>query len=115
MNFLQVRDQSLLDRETNTILHLNVTAKEKTPSVVPAKDDFPGMSSVAIVVTLLDANDNNPTFVPNNLYEFMISSDSKIGDIVGTVKAVDPDLGRNGIVLYDVQKTGNSSRYVIFF
>lgn len=89
---------------------MKVTAKEKTPSVVPTKEGYPGLSSVAIEVTLLDANDNNPTFLPNNLYELMVSSDVKLGDVVGTVKAVDPDLGRNGIVLYDVQKTGNTSR-----
>lgn len=87
-----------------------MTAKEKTPSVVPTKNGYPGVSKVAVEVTLLDANDNNPTFLPNNLYEFMVASDAKIGDVVGTIKAIDPDLGRNGIVLYDVQKTGNSSR-----
>jgi len=41
---------------------------------------------VNVTVTLLDANDNNPTFVPSNLYEFSVRSDANIGDIVGKVK-----------------------------
>lgn len=98
----------MLDREKQSSIKLNVSAKEKLPSVVKNKD---GQSTVSIEVTLLDANDNNPTFVPNNLYEFMVSSDVKMGEVVGQVKAVDPDLGRNGAVLYDIQRTGNGSRY----
>ncbi|XP_049870904.1 cadherin-89D [Pectinophora gossypiella] len=65
------------------------------------------MSFVTVEVTLLDANDNNPVFVPSNLYEFAIKSDAKVGTYIGRVKAVDPDLGRNGIVLYDLQRTSN--------
>lgn len=104
----QVRDQSVLDREKHSSIKLNVSAREKLPSVVKNKE---GQSSVSIEVTLLDANDNNPTFVPNNLYEFMVSSEAKIGEAVGVVKAVDPDLGRNGVVFYDIQRSGNGSRY----
>lgn len=59
---------------------------------------------------MLDANDNNPTFVPSNLYEFTTIPDGRIGEIVGVVRAVDPDLGRNGIVLYDIQRTSNNTR-----
>ncbi|XP_075975934.1 cadherin 89D isoform X3 [Anticarsia gemmatalis] len=65
------------------------------------------MSFVTVEVTLLDANDNNPVFVPSNLYEFTIKSNAKVGTFIGKVKAVDPDLGRNGIVLFDLQRTSN--------
>lgn len=65
------------------------------------------MSFVTVEVTLLDANDNNPVFVPSNLYEFTIKSNALVGSYLGQVKAVDPDLGRNGIVLYDLQRTSN--------
>ncbi|KAM3959946.1 LOW QUALITY PROTEIN: cadherin 89D [Aphomia sociella] len=65
------------------------------------------MSFVTVEVTLLDANDNNPVFVPSNLYEFNIKANSKIGTFIGKVKAVDPDLGRNGMVYYDLQRTSN--------
>lgn len=65
------------------------------------------MSYVNVEVTLLDANDNNPAFIPSNLYEFIIKSNAKVGALIGRVKAVDPDLGRNGMVLYDLQRTSN--------
>lgn len=85
---------------------MRVYAKEKTPSVVT---DEPGTSSVRIIVTLLDANDNNPTFIPNNLYDFMISVDAKFGEVVGKVHAIDPDQGKNGFVAYYLQKSANNS------
>lgn len=85
---------------------MRVYAKEKTPSVVTDKSDA---SSVRVVVTLLDANDNNPTFIPNNLYDFTIPIDAKYGDIVGKVYAIDPDQGNNGLVTYSLQKSANNS------
>lgn len=103
---LQIKDQSVLDREKRSSLSMRVYAKEKTPSVVTNK---PAPSSVRIVVTLLDANDNNPTFIPNNLYEFFAPADARMGEVVGKVYAIDPDEGRNGLVAYSLQKSANSS------
>lgn len=65
------------------------------------------MSFVTVEVTLLDANDNNPVFMPSNLYEFTVKYDAVIGTEIGKVEAIDPDLGRNGMVLYDLQRTSN--------
>ncbi|KAK3923914.1 Cadherin-89D [Frankliniella fusca] len=113
--WLTVRDQGRLDREKQPTLTMRVRAKEKTPSVVRGAGDDDSSSSVNVTVTLLDANDNNPSFVPSNLYEFMAYSDAVVGDVIGQVKAVDPDLGRNGMVLYDVQRTGNLSSSALPF
>lgn len=85
---------------------MKVIAKEKMASVVTDKT---GPSSVRIEVTLLDANDNNPTFIPNNIYNFLISSGLKQGDVVGQIHAIDPDQGGNGLVMYSAQKGVNSS------
>ncbi|XP_072949863.1 cadherin-89D isoform X2 [Epargyreus clarus] len=79
----------------------------KTENVEYFEDMNQLMSFVTVEVTLLDANDNNPVFVPSNLYEFTVKSNAKIGTYIGKVKAVDPDLGRNGMVLYDLQRTSN--------
>ncbi|RXG65233.1 Cadherin EGF LAG seven-pass G-type receptor 2 [Armadillidium vulgare] len=57
-----------------------------------------------IRLTLLDANDNNPVFIPSNHYEFVIMDDIEEGEVVGTVKAVDNDSGVNGVVKYKLQK-----------
>lgn len=93
--------------------------KEKTTYVFPDRigaksenveyfeDIHQLMSFVTVEVTLLDANDNNPTFTPSNLYEFSIKSNANVGMFIGKVKAIDPDLGRNGIVFYDLQRTSN--------
>jgi hypothetical protein len=68
-----------------------------------------GAAAVNIEVTLLDANDNNPTFIPNNLYNYIVNGDVKVGDVVGQIHAIDPDLGRNGMVHYHIQKAPNNS------
>ncbi|CAB0007915.1 unnamed protein product [Nesidiocoris tenuis] len=89
---------------------MRVLAREKTPSVVnPNSESF-----VNVEVTLLDANDNNPTFVPSNLYEFTISNVAPVGHIVGKVEAMDPDLGRNGMVLYELKRGNKTSHSVPF-
>ncbi|XP_046736319.1 cadherin-89D isoform X1 [Diprion similis] len=104
--WLTVRDQSHLDREQQSSLRMKVFAREHRPSVVKKVGRSP---FVEVEVTLLDANDNNPTFVPSNLYEFMLPSDSPPGTVVGQVQAVDIDLDRNGMVLYHLQNQRNGS------
>lgn len=101
-----MRDQTILDREKRSTINMRVYAKEKLPSVVTEKV---GASSVNIEVTLLDANDNNPTFIPNNIYDFIISTELKIGDVVGQIHAIDPDEGLNGLVHYSLQRAANNS------
>lgn len=108
---MQVRDQTILDREKRANIKMKVYAKEKVPSVIRSRKS--STSSVGIEVTLLDANDNNPTFIPNNVYEFIISSDAKKGDLVGQIHAIDPDLGRNGQVVYSIQKNNNHAPFKI--
>lgn len=101
-----MRDQTILDREKRSTIKMRVYTKEKVPTVVA---DTMGASSVAVEITLLDANDNNPTFIPNNIYEFNITTDARVGDPIGQIHAIDPDLGRNGMVSYSIKQTGNIS------
>lgn len=108
--WLTVKDQSVLDREKRDHLRMKVLAIERQPSVV-LQDGFrkANGSSVDVEVTLLDANDNNPIFVPGNLYELIARTDYKVGTVLGQVHAVDDDLGTNGMVKYRLQKPGNST------
>ncbi|KAF7386894.1 hypothetical protein HZH66_011346 [Vespula vulgaris] len=110
--WLTVKDQNVLDRETRDRLRMKVYAIEKRPSVVFVNGERSNGSSVDIHVSLLDANDNNPIFVPGNLYELVARADSKIGTVLGQVHAIDDDLGTNGQVKYTLQKPGNSSTRV---
>ncbi|CAG9765181.1 unnamed protein product [Ceutorhynchus assimilis] len=103
--WLTVRDQAVLDREKRSAIKMKVYAKEKVPSMIT--NDVG--SSVNIDVTLLDANDNNPAFIPTNLYDFVVYTPAKKGDLVGQIHAVDPDLGRNGVVIFSLQKSSNNS------
>lgn len=103
--WLTVKDQTVLDREKRDHLKMKVYAVEHRPSVVMTSSK----SSVDVEVTLLDANDNNPIFVPGNLYELVARSDVKVGTVLGQVHAVDDDLGPNGLVQYRLQKPGNST------
>lgn len=65
---------------------MKVYAIEKTPSVITDVNKKIKTAFVSVEVTLIDANDNNPTFLPSNLYEFNVPGDAKIGHIVGQVK-----------------------------
>lgn len=40
---------------------------------------------VSVEITLLDVNDNSPTFVPNNQYSFKTRVDNPIGATIGKV------------------------------
>ncbi|XP_076758983.1 cadherin 89D [Xylocopa sonorina] len=109
--WLTVKNQSVLDREKKDYLRMRVYAIERKPSVV-ARDgssDANDGSYVDVEVTLLDANDNNPIFLPGNLYELVARTDYKVGTVLGQVHAFDNDLGPNGMVKYSLQNPGNSS------
>ncbi|KAK4881949.1 hypothetical protein RN001_005268 [Aquatica leii] len=94
------------NRETRSSIAMRAYAKEKTFSVITNKLDS---STVPIEVTLLDVNDNNPTFIPNNIYEFVCFTNRRVGEVIGQVHAIDPDLEQNGLVYYQIQQTRNNS------
>ncbi|XP_065213230.1 cadherin-89D isoform X2 [Planococcus citri] len=106
--WLSVRNQAKLDREQRSSLSMRVYAKEKVRSVLDTVSEISDPYTT-VEVTLLDANDNNPMFLPSNIYDFSVSQDASIGQIIGKVEAKDPDLGRNGQVMYTIQKGVNAT------
>lgn len=114
---------------------MKVYAREKVPSVISEYNRKSQSPFVSVEVTLIDANDNNPIFLPSNLYEFHIPGDARVGHTVGQVKlnfwftfkmfiqifnfyniisllkvkTSDPDLGKNGRVIYSFQYPSTSS------
>uniref|UniRef100_A0A2C9M9H4 Uncharacterized protein n=1 Tax=Biomphalaria glabrata TaxID=6526 RepID=A0A2C9M9H4_BIOGL len=54
---------------------------------------------VVVLVTVLDENDNPPMFV-NQPYHCTVSGDAKDGEVIQVVRAVDPDIGKNGELWY---------------
>lgn len=99
--WITVRDQELLDREVRTKIRITIQAVEK---IEPYGKKNQKPSSVEIEITLLDANDNTPQFDMGNLYEFKVNQQAAIGHIVGYITAKDPDEGRNGMILYELQQ-----------
>lgn len=109
--WLSVRNQAKLDREQRSSLSMRVYAREKVPSVLDKMSEIryninprvfglrtyeAGSYHFSIIrsdpyttveVTLLDANDNNPMFLPSNIYEFNVSQDAPIGHIIGKVRS----------------------------
>ena len=79
--WLSVKDSSLLDRETTPMVRMTVSAREAKPNVMEKE----GKTRATIEVHLLDANDNSPIFLPNNVYSFNITRDASVGTIIGQV------------------------------
>lgn len=75
---------------------------EKYKMQVVSKDGgIPRLSGVLnILVTVLDANDNTPTFV-NNTYTIHIKENKPLNTTIVTVKAMDQDEGLNGQIVYE--------------
>ncbi|XP_050737867.1 cadherin-89D-like [Eriocheir sinensis] len=76
----------------------NDTQEEDAESLVPQS-----WSCAKVELNLLDANDNNPVFLPANQYAFTITENAKKGDVIGSVTAEDADEGKNGLVRYRIQ------------
>uniref|UniRef100_A0A3B4DAJ5 Cadherin domain-containing protein n=1 Tax=Pygocentrus nattereri TaxID=42514 RepID=A0A3B4DAJ5_PYGNA len=81
-----------LDREKQREITLVLTAVDGgTP---------PRSGTVAIHVTVLDANDNAPVF-SQSVYKVNLVENSALGTVVATVSATDADEGANGEVTYE--------------
>ncbi|KAI4896455.1 hypothetical protein NFI96_015229 [Prochilodus magdalenae] len=81
-----------LDREKQKEVTLILTAVDGgTP---------PRSGTVAIHVTVLDANDNAPVF-SQSVYTVSLPENSPLGTLVATMRATDADEGENGEVTYE--------------
>ncbi len=59
----------------------------------------PYSSSVEVTVNVLGVNEFNPQFV-DKTYNFVVSANAQVGDVVGMVVAVDEDGGEQGQLMY---------------
>ncbi|XP_048026146.1 protocadherin-15-like isoform X1 [Megalobrama amblycephala] len=66
-----------------------------------ASDGVQESSPVTVNITVIDANDNTPTF-PNVSYSVNVYTDMQPGDTVLQLTAVDADEGPNGLVSYKI-------------
>lgn len=85
-----IKLSSSLDRETTPTYDLTIEARD---------GGIPPLSSKCVVhVTVIDVNDNAPTF--NGPYTFHVTENKPTGTLVGQVTATDRDSGANGNVTY---------------
>uniref|UniRef100_A0A3B4CZB4 Cadherin domain-containing protein n=1 Tax=Pygocentrus nattereri TaxID=42514 RepID=A0A3B4CZB4_PYGNA len=90
-----------LDREQQGEVKLILTAVDGgTP---------PRSGSVAIHVTVLDANDNAPVF-SQAVYTVSLPENSPLNTVVATVSATDADEGANGKITYDFNRISDKAR-----
>ncbi|XP_016432103.1 protocadherin-15-like [Sinocyclocheilus rhinocerous] len=66
-----------------------------------ASDGVQESSPVTVNITVIDANDNTPTF-PNVSYNVNVYTDMQPGDTILQLTAVDADEGPNGLVSYKI-------------
>lgn len=91
-----------LDRETTEYYTFGVEARD---------NGIPVMSSSASVsITVLDVNDNAPTFT-EKIYSLKINEDAVVGSSVLTVTAVDQDI--NSVVTYQISSGNTRNRFAI--
>lgn len=82
-----------LDRESCELYDITVLASDNgTP---------PRNATTHIIVNVLDANDNDPTFSRDS-YEFTVEENVRRSTIVGTISAADADLDLNAEIRYNL-------------
>lgn len=82
-----------LDRETNPRHVLSVAATDNGTPPLSAR--------ASIVVTVLDANDNDPHFEMER-YQFVVEENRPLGARVGIVRASDADADENAALRYSL-------------
>ncbi|XP_049536500.1 protein dachsous [Anopheles darlingi] len=88
-----------LDREVKE--RYNIT-------VIVSDNGVPTLTATAhVLVTILDANDNSPSFA-KTLYEFEIEENMRRGTAIGMVVATDADAGINAVVRYSLIPSNTS-------
>lgn len=91
-----------LDRETTDFYTFGVEARDHGIPVMS--------SSASVSITVLDVNDNVPTFT-EKIYSLKINEDAVVGSSVLTVTAVDRDV--NSVVTYQISSGNTRNRFAI--
>ncbi|XP_026135769.1 protocadherin gamma-A12-like isoform X38 [Carassius auratus] len=102
---LSVQSNSLGEKYAEIILNkeLDREQQKEVTLILTAVDGGtpPRSGTVAIHVTVLDANDNAPVF-SQAVYKVSLPENSPLDTVVVTVSATDADEGQNGEVMYEL-------------
>ena len=92
-----------LDREAVDVYNLLVQASDSAST--------PSSSTVNVVVTVQDENDNAPVFVPSG--PFSVTENSDAGTRVGQVSATDADAGSNAEMSFSIVRGDDAGPFTI--
>ena len=96
-----------IDEETgvlHTVLHVDHEITPNVTLIVMATNPLAPsnqVSNATIELTVLDMNDNHPTF-SQSAYDILLPEDTNPGNPFTTVTAIDGDLGENGTITYSI-------------
>ncbi|XP_032878928.1 protocadherin-9 isoform X2 [Amblyraja radiata] len=104
-----------LDRKTGVLTASRVFDREEQERyifTVTARDSGnpPLQSQAAVIVTILDENDNNPKFTHNH-FQFFVSENLPKYSTVGVITVTDADAGENAEVMASV--VGDNDNFIL--
>ncbi|TSK49682.1 Protocadherin-16 [Bagarius yarrelli] len=85
-----------LDHEIQPVVELEVQAQSGSP---------PAFGQTRVHITVVDVNDNAPTFIPSSSESLILLDDTRIGTVVYKIQAGDLDSGANGALTFDLIST----------
>ncbi|XP_064090061.1 cadherin-89D-like isoform X2 [Macrobrachium nipponense] len=94
-------------RKSKNIDEMTGDVSDVTP-IANLPPEVKSSSCAKVELRLLDANDNNPVFLPSNQYKVTLQETMKVGEVVGKVTAEDLDEGGNGQIIYKIQSRAHS-------
>lgn len=100
---IQIAPGQTLDREKQSTIHLIVSAEDS-----PGKPSEKRKSTTEIVITILDVNDNPPTF-SQKTYSAVIPENSDLNSLVANLSASDPDEGPGGEIRFELLDEGDAN------
>nr|XP_033791178.1 cadherin-12 isoform X2 [Geotrypetes seraphini] len=108
-SILQGQPYFSIDPKTGVIRtalpNMDREVKEQYQVLIQAKDmggQLGGLAGTTTVnITLTDVNDNPPRF-PKSIFHLKVPESFTVGFIVGRIRAVDPDFGKNAEIEYNI-------------
>ncbi|XP_074055568.1 cadherin-12 [Macrotis lagotis] len=108
-SILQGQPYFSIDPKTGVIRtalpNMDREVKEQYQVLIQAKDmggQLGGLAGTTTVnITLTDVNDNPPRF-PKSIFHLKVPESSPVGSVIGRIRAVDPDFGKNAEIEYNI-------------
>ncbi|XP_060753692.1 protocadherin-16 [Neoarius graeffei] len=86
-----------LDHELQPIVELEVQAQSGNP---------PAFGQTRVHITVVDVNDNAPSFIPSSSESLILLDDTRMGTVIYKIQAEDLDSGANGALTFDLLSSG---------